>query len=465
MKKILPILIFIVILGIVGGGGYWYSSNNPAAWQQAMTDFGLSVDPEAAARLTASGFIEADEVAVAAEVGGRILELAVDRSDPVSAGQSVVRLDAALLDAQIEQAQAQIALAEAQLAQIKAGAPVEQIAVAEAAIVVTEADRDAAEQAIADAELLRDTPQQLNAQIDAIYSRLNLLDMQIRQAELIQNAVMLRESIAAEFWDYTQKGFNWSVTIPGMGNQSGHFDFKDGEKYSASAQWNLATMDVWQASVNLESAKTARQSALGSLATLQELKDNPLQGNLQVVQAKANYQVKLAAIDVAQANLLHAQAAVPQSRIEVVQANLEQAHTRLETLNTQREKFILTAPIDGIVVNRPAHVGEVALPGFSLMTVANLNNVTLTVYVPDADYGRLQLGQTVNVQVDTFPGRNFQGVITYINDEAEFTPKNVQTKDERVNLVYAVKITLPNPDGKLKPGMPADADFIEALEK
>ena len=90
MKKILRLLIVIIVLGGLGGGGYWYFSNNPDAWRQAMTDFGLSVDPEEAARLTASGCIEADEVAVAAEVGGRIVELAVDQGDPVAAGQTVV---------------------------------------------------------------------------------------------------------------------------------------------------------------------------------------------------------------------------------------------------------------------------------------------------------------------------------------------------------------------------------------
>ncbi len=82
-----------------------------------------------------------------------------------------------------------------------------------------------------------------------------------------------------------------------------------------------------------------------------------------------------------------------------------------------------------------------------------------------ADYGRLQQGQTVNVQVDSFPGETFPGVITRISNEAEFTPKNVQTQEERVSLVYAIKITIPNESHQLKPGVPADVVFVEAAPR
>ena len=454
------ILITIIILALIGGAGYWYFSQNPQAWQQAMTDFGLEANP-AAEKLTASGFIEANEVAISAEVSGRITELGADQGDTVSAGQVMARLDTALLDAQAAQAEAQIALAEAQLAQIKAGVPAEQIAVAETAVDVAQATADAAQQAIADAELLRDNPQQLDAQIDAAYSQIALLDLQIKQAEIIQNAVMLREQLAKQIWEQTEAGFDWHITIPGIGTKSGHKDFGDGEKYNASKEWNLATMDVWQASVNLENAKTARRSAVNKLNTLLALKENPLQANAQVTQAQADYQTKLAAVDVARATVKQVKAGAPESKIAVLKANLSQAQARLDTVAAQREKFSLIAPTDGVVVNRPVHLGEVALPGVTLFTIADLNTVKLTVYVPESKYGQLQLGQQVSVTVDTFPDQTFSGTVDFISDEAEFTPKNVQTQEERVNLVYAVKITLPNPDGKLKPGMPADAVFGE----
>jgi HlyD family secretion protein len=97
------------------------------------------------------------------------------------------------------------------------------------------------------------------------------------------------------------------------------------------------------------------------------------------------------------------------------------------------------------------------VPGVALLTLADLSDVTLTVYVPEPDIDTISVGQNVNVFVDTFPGEPFTGHITFINSEAEFTPKNVQTKEERINTVFAVKIKLDNEDQRLKPGMPADA--------
>lgn len=102
-----------------------------------------------------------------------------------------------------------------------------------------------------------------------------------------------------------------------------------------------------------------------------------------------------------------------------------------------------------------------ATPGAPLLTLADLTQVTLTVYVPEPDVDIVQVRQAVQVLVDSFPGEAFSGHISYISAEAEFTPKNVQTKAERVNTVFAVKITLDNNDQRLKPGMPADAILAE----
>jgi multidrug resistance efflux pump len=119
--------------------------------------------------------------------------------------------------------------------------------------------------------------------------------------------------------------------------------------------------------------------------------------------------------------------------------------------------YTLEAPISGMVLERPIHLGEVALPGAPLMTLADLDNVTLTVYVPEDQLGQVQLGQTVSVTVDSYPDRTFTGTLVFVSSQAEFTPKNVQTREERVNMVFAVKVHLPNPGHLLKPGMPADA--------
>lgn len=464
--KIPPVVIIILVLALVSGGGYWYYSRNPQAWQQAQTRLGLAATEGDNADLIASGSVEADEIKLAAEVSGRIVELTVDQGDMIEAGQTVVKIDAALLEAQSQQIEAQIALAEAQLAQLKAPVPPEKVAIAQAAIALARAEKDAAYQAWQDAMALKDTPQQLNAQIDVTYSQIALIDLQIEQAALIRDALELRNSINKDQWDLTQKGIDWSVTIPQINfHKSGHYDFDEGSKQQASVQWNLATMDVWQGWVNYENAVAARETTLSELYTLQTRKKDPLQAELQVKQAEADFHTKEAAIGVAQAELVQLNAGAPDSRIEVLEANLQSARAQLVTLAARLQKYTLTAPINGVVLEQVAHQGELALPGASLVTMADLREVTLTVFVAASDYGRLREGQQVEVTVDSHPGQVFNGVITHINNEAEFTPKSVQTQEERVTLVYAIKINLPNEDGLLKPGMPADARFIEAMAR
>lgn len=116
----------------------------------------------------------------------------------------------------------------------------------------------------------------------------------------------------------------------------------------------------------------------------------------------------------------------------------------------------IRAPIDGVVLLRAAEPGEITSAGGSLLVVANLDKMTLTVYVPEDQYGKIYLGQEYPITVDSFPNRVFMGKVTHISDKAEFTPRNVRTVQGRKNTVYAVRLTIPNPDHALKPGMPAD---------
>ncbi|OQY18667.1 MAG: hypothetical protein B6I34_10435 [Anaerolineaceae bacterium 4572_32.1] len=111
-------------------------------------------------------------------------------------------------------------------------------------------------------------------------------------------------------------------------------------------------------------------------------------------------------------------------------------------------------------MERNIHEGELAAPGATLLTLGDLDKVTLTVYVPEDKLGQVYLGQDVQVRVDSFPERTFIGTVTAIAHEAEFTPRNVQTQEERVNMVFAVDVDIPNSDHALKPGLPADAVII-----
>jgi multidrug resistance efflux pump len=120
---------------------------------------------------------------------------------------------------------------------------------------------------------------------------------------------------------------------------------------------------------------------------------------------------------------------------------------------------MIHAPIAGVVLDRSIEPGEVVAAGTPLITLIDPTDLTVTVYVPEDRYGLLKLGQTYPVTVDSFPGEVFTGTVMHIADEAEFTPRNVQTTDSRKNTVFAIKLDLPPSEGKLKPGMPADVRF------
>lgn len=129
-----------------------------------------------------------------------------------------------------------------------------------------------------------------------------------------------------------------------------------------------------------------------------------------------------------------------------------------QTLATVRGDNI-HAPIDGVILDRVVEPGEVISAGATLLTMSDLEVLTLTVYVPEDRYGKIMLGQSCPVSVDSFPGETFIGTVSQIAQEAEFTPRNVQTTDSRKNTVFAIKLSLAPSGGRLKPGMPADVLF------
>ena len=148
------------------------------------------------------------------------------------------------------------------------------------------------------------------------------------------------------------------------------------------------------------------------------------------------------------------------SGVSVAQASLAQAQAALQAAQNQFARTTVKSPVSGTVLDLPMNTGEVAAAGATVVEIGNLDQVILDVYIPENLYGRLKLGQQATASVDSFPGKTFSGTITYISDQAEFTPRTVQTVESRSTTVYKVEITLPNPEHDLKPGMPADATIL-----
>ncbi len=128
-------------------------------------------------------------------------------------------------------------------------------------------------------------------------------------------------------------------------------------------------------------------------------------------------------------------------------------------LERQRERQTLRSPLDGWVARTVFEPGEVVPPGAPVVVVADWRDLTLKVFLPEDKFGRVAVGESASITVDAYPGETFEGQVTFIASEAEFTPRNVQTQEDRVKSVYAIKLRVPNTDLRLKPGMFADAVF------
>jgi HlyD family secretion protein len=138
----------------------------------------------------------------------------------------------------------------------------------------------------------------------------------------------------------------------------------------------------------------------------------------------------------------------------------DQASAQVELLRKKVRDCRILAPSDGTVTLRGVEPGELVAVGTNVLRLTYLDKVKLTIYVNETDLGKVKLRQGAKVSIDTDAKRSYDGIVVFISPVAEFTPKNVQTKEERTKLVFGVKIEVPNPDGSLKPGLPADARII-----
>jgi HlyD family secretion protein len=441
-------IIVLVVLVVVGGGlaaAWWWARTSPEQATQFLIDGGLEatraeqfiaalggqVEPEAEEALVASGSIEGQEVTIVSEFGGRIVALDAGEGDEVKAGEVLVELDASLLHAQMAQAQAAVAAAEANLADVQAGTHPAEILAAQAALRKAIAERSAAETAWHDAQTILDNPQELDSRIAKARTAVDLADAQIEQAESqLATAEVQRDQYRAQ----------------------GSMEEK--------RLYVVYDYQVQAAQAAIDAAQANKRGAESVLAALRALRNHPLAAISQVHLAEAQYELAAAGVAVASAKLEELEAGPTAEALAVAEAQVGQAQAAVAALETQIDKMTLRSPIDGVVTSRSAHAGEATLAGATLLTVANLDEVKLTIYIPEDELGRVYLGQEVGVEVDSFPGRTFSGTVSYISQQAEFTPKNVQTEKERVNMVFAVKVRLLNPEHLLKPGMPADA-YVE----
>jgi HlyD family secretion protein len=332
-RRVIPVVILIAIAGFAW---WWFGGRASAQTNE----------------LKASGTIEATQYVIAPEIAGRVIEVAADEGEAVTAGQALVKLDPSLLNAQRTQAEA-----------------------------AYNAANNTALAAAANLDLLTSGP---------TAEQLAVSQTVVDKAQLAVDAL-----------------------------QQSYDDLPEAAKDSANGK---------QLQQQLDQAKATLANA---------------QAQYNLVKAGANPKQ----IDAAQA-----QADAARSQADAAQA-------ALGVIDVQLTKLTVSAPAAGTVLSRAVEPGSVALPGSTMLVIADLTQLQITVYIPEDRYGSIKLGETATVTVDSVPGETFTATVIHIADHAEFTPRNVQTAEGRKTTVYAIKLSIDNPEGKLKPGMPADVAF------
>jgi len=238
-------------------------------------------------------------------------------------------------------------------------------------------------------------------------------------------------------------------------------------------QWNLQKQ---QAEANLRAAEAqykltlegARKEDITRAEASFESARNDLQRMEELFKTKSIPQKQLddarTRFTLAQQTLDKMKRGARKEEIALAKARRDQAEAQLSQLAKRAADCVITAPLDGTVINQFVEPGELVGPGTAVARIADLRELEVRVYVPETILPQLRLGSTASVQVDAFKNKQFNGRIVFISPTAEFTPKNIQTKDERVKLVFAVKLKVRNPDGALKAGLPADVTLELAGE-
>ncbi len=406
-----------------------------------------SLNGQSTSQLNASGTISVAQVNIAPQIGGMVVSVNVAEGSQVKKGDELFRLDDSLLKAQRDQANAAIALAEAAL---------------NAAKVQYELVLNASRQ-----------QDQQNRTSSWNITQPTQFELPVWYFDKEEKITAAKTEMDAASADLDMEKVNLQKVL----NDGASQEFLNAEKRVVVAQVAFLIADQVLAQANsaqdkedlqnfaqdqLDAAETELKSAQTNydrLLTTQAAKDM-LEARARVRVAQERFDRALDYYNSLMSGNQSLQVIAAESGVKQAEAALSQAQAALAILDVQLEKTIVVAPVDGTVLTRNLEVGETLAPTGVVMTIGQLQEVNLTVYIPETEYGKVKLGDQVSITVDSFPGETFRGTVVYISDQAEFTPRNVQTVEGRKTTVYAVKLSVPNTDLKLKPGMPADVVFL-----
>jgi HlyD family secretion protein len=394
-------LVVVALLGLAAAGLWALSRREPRT-------VGLPV----------TGTIEARDVDLSAKTTARIAAILVEEGSRVHRGELVIQLEDAEPVAEVARLDAGVRVAQAQLRDLMAGARKEEIAEAQAQV-------GRAEAALADllAGARREEIQAARQVVAQAEARQRDLEAGARAQEVEQARSAVASAEATRVW--TEREFQRLESL-----------------YERDLVAAADRERAWQA---FEVARMQERTAREQLALVLA---GPRGAQLDVARAEVRQ---------ARERLALVEAGPRSGQVDTARAQLAQAEAALAQARARLADTRIQAPMDGVVLRKNLEPGATAAPGAAIVTLVDPTDLWLRAYIPETDLGRVRLDQPARVTVDAFPEQPFEGRVTEVASGAEFTPRNVQTQKERVNLVFRVKVAIANPDGRLKPGMPADA--------
>jgi len=432
--------------------------------------------------IVASGSIEADETVISPKIAGRLAVLKVDEGDDVKRGQLLAAIDDTELRSQLDEAEGALEAAQAKLDESIQGNRPQQIENAHAQLLAAESAYAGAKRNLGTAHRNIGKVTDLKAQVDAAEAKLAVSEAvyrqanealqlvlagsrpdQIAQAKAAVEQAKVQQEQAESHYERDKKLTDEGAIPPqqaydsGIARDAAVKATSQAEAHLADLQAGARPQEVREARMQVAQAKADLAGSRAALANAQDAYSDRLSAQNQYDTASSNARVAAAQVEAAQAQYDLMLAGTRTEDVRSAKGARDQASHAVAYAKELVEDTRLYAPSDGVVKTKSALPGESLQPGSPVVTLADLDHIWIRVYVPEDRYGQLRLGENVDVTVDSFPNRIFKGRIVSISSEAEFTPKNAQTPEERVKLVFGVKIAVENPGRCLKPGMPGDA--------
>lgn len=357
-------------------------------------------------RIVVSGNIELTEVNIAFKTAGRLIERTVDEGDPVKKGQIIARLDRDQLTAQQERETAGLQSSELQLAQARTSLEWQKATLA-ADIEQKRADLAAAQARLAE---LRNgsRPQEKQDAHAAVEAAQAEADRARKDFERAQTLIQNDDISASQFDQYRNRAESTAAALK-----------------SAKEKEALVLAGPRSEQIDAQAAQVERARALLKMSEANSLEMKRREQELATRRAEA-----------------------------------ARSKASLALIGTQISDTVVASPVDGVVLVKAADVGEVLAPGTSVVTIGDIDHPWLRGYINETDLAKVKIGSQARVSTDSYPGKIYNGRVSFISSEAEFTPKQIQTQQERVKLVYRIKIDVENPNRELKSNMPADAEIV-----